>query len=381
MRKLLIFLLTTTFAGCWLTSCEEDEWVSVPVAPILKEVVFPSVNAVMPGQIARIQGKGFASEDVVIMQGNGENYTISVSVATNEYMEFIVPKEAAGDYSITIERSGKQTLLEGVFRVPFVLVLEDVALPTAQLSRGSVATIAGKGFENGDLVKLTASFYPDGKVYKIAGTQTAEGLSFTVPQAVYGINSVTVARGNRQNSLGTVVVATNVGDELGGGLVYWVSDNKQHGLIASKVNAGSPVEQWGPEVALDLVVGTNQAMGSGASNTEKIVAKMADYRSRWSEWNSVIVAAEYCVGHSVTEDDLTYTDWFLPSLEELTELFKVKGADKSFISANNYWTSSEHPDGPGWSAFYVNFYESTNLVTGPASKSGWLIGVRPVRSY
>ena len=70
--------------------------------------------------------------------------------------------------------------------------------------------------------------------------------------------------------------------------------------------------------------------------------------------------------------------------EELIEVFKVKSllAEKGVnIPANNYWTSSEGDGEAGWSAYYVNFYEDTNIVSEICSKSGWKIGVLPIRAY
>lgn len=127
-------------------------------------------------------------------------------------------------------------------------------------------------------------------------------------------------------------------------------------------------------------------MGSGKSNTQKLATKMAQLRSvnDWPEWRTVKIAAELCEDFSVTENSLTYTDWFLPSREELIELFKVKSvlATKGYaIPANNYWSSSEADGNTGWAAYYVNFYEATNIISEFVSKSGWKIGVRAVRSY
>ncbi len=49
---------------------------------------------------------------------------------------------------------------------------------------------------------------------------------------------------------------------------------------------------------------------------------------------------------------------------------------------NNYWSSSEGDgDAAGWSAFYVNFYEATQIVSGNSDKEGWQIGVRAIRAF
>ena len=67
LKKLFIPLLSGLIA-CNFYSCDSDnEHTAVPVAPILKEIKFPSENDVIPGQVTQINGLGFAKEDVVYL--------------------------------------------------------------------------------------------------------------------------------------------------------------------------------------------------------------------------------------------------------------------------------------------------------------------------
>jgi hypothetical protein len=90
---------------------------------------------------------------------------------------------------------------------------------------------------------------------------------------------------------------------------------------------------WGPQGTL---VGTETGIGTGESNTDKIVA--------WLEDNNISgKAAQYC--------DLSttggYKDWFLPSEDELEkmfiELYKYDGNSNvgGFGGSRFYWCSSE----------------------------------------
>ena len=101
---------------------------------------------------------------------------------------------------------------------------------------------------------------------------------------------------------------------------------------------------------------------------------MAAYRQSGAVW-ATKTAVEQCDELAVTVDGVVYNDWCLPSLQELVELFKVKAlmAQKGAeIPANNYWSSTEGTYTSWvWSAFYVNFYESTNIVTGEVGKDVW----------
>ena len=89
---------------------------------------------------------------------------------------------------------------------------------------------------------------------------------------------------------------------------------------------------WGPSAPTDYK--TETAIGSGWSNTKKLeVAGINNFP-----------AAKACLDFSVTaEDGKVYDDWFLPSKDELNEMYKSKTAVGNFLE-NVYWTSSEYTD-------------------------------------
>ena len=379
----LVFIILT--AGIIPGCSKNEETVPVPIAPILKEVVFPNENDVTPGKEATIRGKGFSKEDKIFIEDDNSTLEVEVTNATNDYIKFIVPAESGGLYTVTVERAGKQTTLDGELSVPFVVVLERVVMPASSVQQGATVEIKGEGFENGDILQLTAEFYPEGKAYNIPVTTTVEGISIVLPAGAYGVNNAIITRGIKKTNLGTLGIEVNVGDELGGGIVYYTENNKVHGFIVSKTNTGTPVEQFGPAVAQSGAAGTDKSLGSGKLNTSKLINQINTFRQGNSSWNNKKSAAEMCNELSLTVGGDIYKDWFLPSQEELIEIFKVKNMlmDKGAgVPANNYWSSSEG-DGntAGWSAFYVNFYEPVNIVSGIADKEGWKIGIRPIRSF
>lgn len=387
LKHLFIPLLTGMIMCCLNGCSEEDPTPATPIAPILKDIKFPAENDIIPGQKAKITGLGFSKEDkVYISTPDGKKEEVTVIETTDSYLSIIVPIEAGGEYTVTIERAGKQTVLNGTLKVPFIVPLTEVVLPSKPIAAKGKVIIQGKGFEHGDIAKLYASFYPEGTEYNIPVILNDEGVEFNLPEGLYGSNSLMIIRENRKSNLGTIIVETKVGDKLGGGIVFWVDAAKAHGYITNMTNVATGAEQFGPEVNPGDAAGTSQSMGSGYTNTQNIVRKFNALQSanNWPEWRGVKIAAQLCLDNSVTVDGLTYTDWFLPSREELIELFKVKSMLKdkgANIPANNYWTSSEGDGNTGWSAYYVNFYEETNIVSDICSKSGWKIGVLPIRAY
>ncbi|MBX2920546.1 MAG: hypothetical protein KF746_00040 [Chitinophagaceae bacterium] len=386
MKKNICYLLFTILIAGIIPGCSKNnDAAPVPIAPILKEIVFPNENDVIPGKEATILGKGFSKEDKIFIEADNGMLEVEVTGATNDYIRFIVPAESGGLYTVTVERAGKQTTLDGELSVPFIVVLENVVMPASGVQQGATVKIEGEGFQDGDILQLTAAFYPEGKTYNIPVTITAKGISFLLPTGAYGANNAIITRGEKKTNLGTIGIEVNAGDELGGGIVYYTESNKVHGFIVSKTNTGTPEEQFGPAVALSGAAGTGKSLGSGKVNTAKLIDKMNAFRQNNSSWNTKKSAAEMCNELSITAGDDTYTDWFLPSQEELIEIFKVKNMlwDKGAgMPANNYWSSSEGDgDAAGWSAFYVNFYEPENIVSGNSDKEGWKIGIRAIRSF
>lgn len=386
-KQLFIPLITGVIVLCCFGCESNEEQTATPIAPILKETKFPAENDIIPGQMAQINGLGFSKEDIVYLSDSQNKMEkVEVVEATDSYLQFIVPIEAGGEYTVTIERAGKQTTLNGTLKVPFVVPLTDVELPAGNRQPESEVYILGKGFATGDIARLFASFYPEGAEFDIPSTLTSEGVKFTLPEGIYGVNSIMIVRGERRTNIGSITIETNIGDKVGGGVVFWVDAAKAHGYIVNMHPIGTGTEPFGPEVNPGDAAGTKQTIGSGRTNTTNVVNKFNELQNinNWAEWIGVKIAAQLCKDNSVSDGTLVYQDWFLPSREELIEVFKVKSmlaAKGASITPNNYWSSSEADGGAGWAAYYVNFYEETNIVSEICSKSGWRIGVLPIRSY
>ena len=146
-----------------------------------------------------------------------------------------------------------------------------------------------------------------------------------------------------------------IGDEYGGGIVFYVDSTGQHGLIAAPSNQNSAV--WGCDST--YIGGTGRGIGMGRANTLAIV----------NGCSQAGTAARIC-------DDLVlngYDDWFLPSVEE----FFLMCEENSVIGRTDfeaYWTSTEV--GPnGAICCYCGYYDSEYL---PKDRSG---NVRAVRAF
>jgi hypothetical protein len=158
-------------------------------------------------------------------------------------------------------------------------------------------------------------------------------------------------------------VQVKVGENYQGGIVAYILRSGDKGYIKGEVHGliAAPQDmprkyQWG--CYGKAITGANEGyIGSGAQNTEDIVK--ADCGE----------AAKACADLSLNG----YDDWFLPSYEELAQLYENRiliGANQDF----RYWTSSEYYLGSAW---LVDFNNGQTITTFK-NKYNY---VRPVRAF
>ena len=148
-----------------------------------------------------------------------------------------------------------------------------------------------------------------------------------------------------------------VGDSYGGGIVAYIlqsgdpgyDENKQHGLIAATADQS---DKCGMEQHNRTMVGTTgTAIGTGQANTTAIV----------SQDGCTSGAAWLC--NNLTEGG--YSDWYLPSKDELNKLYLNRVAIGGFTgdpSSNPlYWSSSEK-NGSEWIAWVQYFSSGSQLL-------------------
>ncbi|MGV7222955.1 MAG: hypothetical protein ACQ9MH_15675 [Nitrospinales bacterium] len=158
-----------------------------------------------------------------------------------------------------------------------------------------------------------------------------------------------------------------------GGIVFYISNGDgnsgTHGLEAAPYDQGSA--EWGCYFQTTPSGITGTAIGYGAKNTADILN--AGCMSTPGQPEGPIaakIAADYELNG--------YTDWFLPSKDELEALYLQKAVVGGF-SYRNYWSSSEiaHPQRL-FLVWLQNFTDGLQL-TGEKKYAGF--GVRPVRAF
>jgi hypothetical protein len=141
----------------------------------------------------------------------------------------------------------------------------------------------------------------------------------------------------------------SVGDFAQGGIVFWVDETGQHGLVAAKKDQSTGVRWYAG------TYGNTQAKGdgpfSGEANTSIIIAAQVAIGDDGSTY-----AARICNELQVTEGGKTYGDWYLPSKEELNLMYQNKATIDATAGVNGgsgfasayYWSSTEYGSNSAW---------------------------------
>ena len=172
----------------------------------------------------------------------------------------------------------------------------------------------------------------------------------------YATNSIGTAYGN------LVSFKTNspfrIGQSYGGGVIAYLDSTNFHGLIAAPKDQSVGVI-WSD--GLSSTFATDTSIGTGKINTNKIVTNQG----------AGIYAASIC--QTLTLGG--YSDWYLPSKNELEQLYFNRALIGGFID-DWYWSSSE---GSWFGYAMVHHFGNGSKSVGLVERQTWR--VRAIRSF
>jgi|GEM_PF-520475 len=149
----------------------------------------------------------------------------------------------------------------------------------------------------------------------------------------------------------------NVGDTgPGGGIVFYDAGSDQPWGRYLEAGPELAPADWCDDSGLDLA-GTKETIGAGAANTKLITAACGS--------GAANTVSDYDGGGK--------TDWFLPSKDELNELYEQRESVGGF-GAGDYWSSSQDDAYDAWYQAFADGYQGNFLKDNA-------YGVRPVRAF
>ncbi|MEI7725773.1 MAG: hypothetical protein WCK09_11760, partial [Bacteroidota bacterium] len=186
----------------------------------------------------------------------------------------------------------------------------------------------------------TTNNYPNATDMGTGITKTEAGLTSNTfyTRYVWAYNS---CGASPETTLTGQTTAYSIGQNYGGGIIFYIDGTGQHGLISatSDQSIGAQMGCYGTSIP-----GTSTAVGTGQANTTIIVNGCSEAG----------IAARIC-------NDLVlggYDDWFLPSKDELNLMYAQKTAIGGF-AVNLYWSSSEYDAFGSW--FQTFLYDAQSV--------------------
>ena len=144
-------------------------------------------------------------------------------------------------------------------------------------------------------------------------------------------------------------ISLSIGSSYQGGKVAYIlvsgdpgyDVNTTHGLIVATSDQSTSLGiQW-YNGSYTTTGATGTAIGTGLSNTNTIITSQG------------ATATSYAAGLARAYEGGGYTDWYLPSKDELNKLYLNKTAIGGF-ETNYYWSSSEIDGNKAWAQNFVN---------------------------
>jgi len=206
----------------------------------------------------------------------------------------------------------------------------------------------------------------------VSGLTTGTAYTFTVTAT----NAIgTSAASDASNSVTTTSEVPVVGEFYQGGVVFYLFvegetgyvAGETHGLIAAVQDQSSGIRWYNG--SYDTTGATGTAIGTGSANTTAIISAQG------------ATETSYAAGLARAYNGGGYTDWFLPSKDELNKMYTNRATinttaaanSGSDFSTNDYWSSTERDSSTAWLQDFNNgqYYANKNRT----------LNVRAVRAF
>lgn len=363
---ILILVVLIPFSGLWAQSPEKISYQAV----VRDSNNLLVINTEIGMRVSILQGSAsgsaiYTETHTPTTNGNG---LISIEIgdgSTNDNFAdinwaegtYFIKTEIAPDGSTNYSITGTSQVLS----VPYALhaktadaLTEEIIESDPVFSESPAANITNQHITN---------------INNLSGVNTGDqDLSLLATQAALG-DSISLLRSE--------IKKYAIGDYAQGGVVFWVDETGQHGLVCA-------IEELYPTTWYAGTNGSTHAIGDGVyagkDNTTLIIAAHLSIGD-----NGNMYAARLCFDYLFNQNDIVYGDWFLPSKHESTLMIQKKEIINQVAIAHGgdafldefYWTSVEY-SGNNTMAWVINAVDGSLSY---AYKNNNVGRSRPIRAF
>ncbi|MCF6223681.1 MAG: DUF1566 domain-containing protein [Flavobacteriaceae bacterium] len=261
------------------------------------------------------------------------------------------------------------------------------------------------GINNTEAVGKPASFEPSDRLFVIGNGVDSSSRSDAMVVLKDGTITAPSLTNELINKAGSKALTTKeyidnmlqpktyaIGDFALGGVVFWVDETGQHGLVCSleDIDNGAVWMNHDDINSFNVNFTSGNGIGAGKLNTAMILSSI-DVQKLSNTTFAALLCATYSKSdiniNNLYDDgggtiNISYGDWYLPSVYELSMIYPNKDLISSVCQANggeglsdkSYWSSNQYSQTAAW--VYVM---SGNSPSPDAKNYNYL--VRAVRSF